>query len=175
MPEYERHVPCPDGFKCLYKGVEGPIERHGEEFDLHSTSFKRQHSLLLQHSLFRFVLVGLSNTLIGMGVIYIAWRFLGLGDLPANMLGYAIGFVWSYALNRLWTFQDSGAMGRSFGRFALVCAVGYLANLLVLFTARRLMGEASFLPHVFGTVAYTVLGYLGSRFFAFRQQANPGG
>lgn len=130
--------------------------------------------MLLRHSLFRFILVGLSNTLIGMGVIYFAWRVLGLGDLPANMLGYAIGFVWSYSLNRLWTFQDSGAMGRSFGRFALVCAVGYLANLLVLFTARRLMGEASFLPHVFGTVAYTALGYLGSRFFAFRQQVNPG-
>lgn len=110
--------------------------------------------------MFRFVLVGLSNTLIGMGVIYLAWRGLGLGDLPANMIGYGIGFVWSYGLNRLWTFQDSGA---------------YLANLLVLFAARRLMGEASFLPHVFGSVAYTVLGYLGSRFFAFRQQANSGG
>ncbi len=125
--------------------------------------------------MFRFVLVGLSNTLIGMGVIYLAWRGLGLGDLPANMIGYGIGFVWSYGLNRLWTFQDSGAVGRSLARFALVCAVAYLANLLVLFAARRLMGEASFLPHVFGSVAYTVLGYLGSRFFAFRQQANSGG
>ena len=125
--------------------------------------------------MFRFLLVGLSNTLIGMGVIYFAWRVLGLGDLPANMLGYAIGFVWSYGLNRLWTFQDSGAMGRSFSRFALVCAVAYLANLLVLFTARRLMGDASFLPHVFGSVAYTALGYLGSRFFAFKPQPNAGG
>ncbi|MDB5885608.1 MAG: hypothetical protein JWR74_1779 [Polaromonas sp.] len=118
--------------------------------------------------------MGLSNTLIGMGVIYFAWRVLGLGDLPANMLGYGIGFIWSYGLNRLWTFQDNGAMSRSFGRFALVCAVGYLANVLVLFTTRRLMGESSFLPHVFGTVAYTALGYLGGRFFAFRQQANVG-
>jgi putative flippase GtrA len=139
------------------------------------TVLKRLPSVLFKHSLFRFVLVGLTNTLIGMGIIYFAWRVLGLGDLPANMLGYGIGFVWSYGLNRLWTFQHSGAMGRSFGRFALVCAVGYLANLLVLFTARRLMGEGSFLPHVFGTVAYTVLGYLGGRFFAFRHPASPGG
>lgn len=125
--------------------------------------------------MFRFLLVGLSNTFIGMGVIYLAWRGFGLGDLPANMIGYGIGFVWSYGLNRLWTFQDSGAVGRSFGRFALVCAVGYAANLLVLFAARRLMGETSFLPHVFGTVAYTVVGYVGSRFFAFRHPASPGG
>lgn len=137
------------------------------------SNFKQQSSLVFRHSLFRFALVGLSNTLIGMGVIYLAWRGLGLGDLPANLLGYGIGWVWSYSLNRLWTFQDRGAMGRSLGRFALVCAVAYAANLLVLFAARRLMGEASFLPHVFGSVAYTALGYLGSRFFAFGQPAGP--
>ena len=102
-----------------------------------------------------------------MGIIYVAWHYWQLGDLVSNMLGYAVGFIWSYALNRQWTFRDTGAIGRSFSRFALVCAVAYVLNLIVVFATRHAMGPQSFLPHVFGNVVYTVTGYLGSRFFAF--------
>jgi putative flippase GtrA len=132
--------------------------------------------MLIQNSFFRFVLVGVSNTAIGMSVIYIAWSTFRLGDMSANVLGYVIGFLWSFAINRLWTFHDNGAVTRSFTRFALVCAVAYAANLLVLFATRSAIGEASFLPHVFGAVTYTILGYLGSRFFVFKhpQKSNAG-
>lgn len=116
----------------------------------------------------KFGLVGAVNTLVGMGVIFIAWHFFGFGDLAANLLGYAVGFFCSYILNRLWTFSDRGEVWRSFWRFALVCAVAYAANLLVLFTMRSLMGPESFMPHVFGSITYTIIGYAGSRYFAFR-------
>ena len=46
----------------------------------------------------------------------------------------------------------------------------YGANLLVLFGARDAMGPASFLPHVAGSATYTLIGYLGSRYFAFRNR-----
>jgi putative flippase GtrA len=126
--------------------------------------------MLIQNSFFRFVLVGISNTAIGMSVIYIAWHTFRLGDVLANVLGYLIGFLWSYGINRLWTFRDNGSVARSFTRFALVCAAAYAANLFVLLGTRSVIGEASFLPHVFGAVTYTVLGYLGSRFFVFRHE-----
>jgi putative flippase GtrA len=123
--------------------------------------------MIRNHTLVRFLLVGVSNTLIGMGVIYFCWRVLGWPDLPANITGYAIGIVWSYTLNRLWTFQHRGAVVRSLPRFLLVCAIAYAANLAVLFAMRSLMGPESFLPHVVGMGVYTVTGYLGSRYFAF--------
>ncbi|HEV2613026.1 MAG TPA: GtrA family protein [Noviherbaspirillum sp.] len=124
---------------------------------------------MFKHSFFRFLLVGVSNTVIGMGIVYIAWRFFGWQDVSANVLGYLVGFLWSFSMNRIWTFNDKGAVARSFSRFALVCAVAYAANLAILIAARSIMGEGSFLPHIFGAVAYTGLGYVGSRLFAFRQ------
>lgn len=126
----------------------------------------------IKNTFVKFGLVGAVNTLVGMGVIFIAWHFFGFGDLAANLLGYAVGFFCSYTLNRLWTFSDRGAVGRSFWRFALVCALAYVANLLVLFCARSLMGPQSFMPHVFGSITYTIIGYLGSRYFAFRSARN---
>lgn len=125
--------------------------------------------MIRSHTFVRFLLVGISNTLIGMGVIFVAWHFLRWSDLAANITGYAIGFVWSYTLNRIWTFGHRGSAARSFGRFLLVCAMAYAVNLAVLFTLRPLMGEVSFIPHIAGMGAYTVVGYLGSRFFAFGQ------
>lgn len=122
----------------------------------------------INNTLLKFGLTGLANTLIGMSVIFIAWHFFGFSDLAANLLGYGVGFMCSYAINRVWTFSHRGSMGRSFWRFALVCAVAYIANLLVLFSVRGAIGEASFLPHVAGSVVYTIIGYLGSRFFAFK-------
>ena len=121
------------------------------------------------HTFIKFALVGALKTLVGLSVIFVAWHFFGFSDLAANLLGYAFGFCCSYGLNRLWTFSDRGAVLRSLWRFALVCAVAYSANLIVLFAIRDLMGPESFLPHVAGSIIYTVIGYLGSRFFAFRK------
>ena len=124
----------------------------------------------INHTFIRFALVGVLNTLIGMGTIFVTWRFLGFSDLAANLTGYAIGFCCSYGLNRLWTFSDCSSVSRSLWRFALVCVTAYGANLLVLFGARDVMGPASFLPHVAGSATYTLIGYLGSRYFAFRSR-----
>jgi putative flippase GtrA len=127
------------------------------------------HSGLLTRAA-RFALVGASNTAVGLGLIWLAWHGLGWPDLPANLLGYGAGFLWSYALNRRWTFQHRGPLARSFGRFALVCGFAYAVNLVVLALARAALGPATFWPHVLGMVAYTILGFLGSQYYAFYAQ-----
>lgn len=122
-----------------------------------------------KHTFIKFALVGALNTLVGMGMIFVAWHFFGFSDLAANLTGYAAGFCCSYLLNRRWTFDDRSAVSRSLWRFILVCAVAYGANLIVLFATRNAMGPETFLPHVAGSITYTVAGYLGSRYFAFKK------
>jgi len=118
----------------------------------------------------RFGMVGVSNTAIGLGLIWVAWRWLRWPDLPANVLGYSVGFLWSYAVNRRWTFQHRGPVPQSFTRFALVCGFAYAVNLAVLALARTALGADTFWPHVLGMAAYTTVGFLGSQFYAFHVQ-----
>ncbi len=118
-------------------------------------------------SALRFALVGVSNTFIGLAVIYLAWRVLGLPDLAANALGYAIGFLWSFMMNRRWSFQAEGPTGQHFRRFVLVCALAYTANVLVLMLSRSWLGPEGFLPHALGMATYSVLAFIGSRRYAF--------
>jgi putative flippase GtrA len=121
----------------------------------------------------RFCAVGVTNTLLGLGLIWLAWRWWGWHDLAANALGYAAGFAWSFTLNRHWTFRHEGARGASLARFALVCTLAYAFNLAVLAVARSATRQDSFWPHVLAVGAYTVVAFLGSHFYAFRAHRSP--
>lgn len=121
----------------------------------------------------RFAIVGASNTLLSLALIWIAWRGLGWPDLPANLLGYSVGFLWSFALNRSWTFGHRGPLMASFARFALVCGAAYVVNLAVLAASRSALGPQTFWPHLLGMAAYTLAGFLGSQLYAFHVQRSP--
>jgi putative flippase GtrA len=115
----------------------------------------------------RFVLVGFSNTALSLAVIWISLKVFAFSDLRANLIGYIVGFIWSFLLNRSWTFRHRGRLAPGFARFVLVCVIAYGANLLVLDTLASRFGTGNFLTHASGMVAYAILSYLGSRYFAF--------
>lgn len=120
-------------------------------------------------SLVKFIVVGASNTVLSLIVMYVAWSLYHVGDLAANTLGYAVGFLWGYAWNRRWTFNGHGKVKDTFWRYLLVCAFAYAANLLIMFATRSVLDGQNFWPHLFGVVAYTALAYLGSLLFAFKE------
>jgi putative flippase GtrA len=125
-------------------------------------------------SILRFVLVGGSNTLVGLAVIVLAIRLFGMNDVAANAIGYVIGFSWSFGLNRRWTFRHSGAPTAALGRYALVCALSYALNVVVLMGMRSALPTAHVLPQLAAVITYSVAAYLGSRYFAFRTRTVSG-
>lgn len=114
----------------------------------------------------RFLLVGVANTCIGLGVIYVC-KYVGrLGDAPANAVGYAVALGNSFVWNRRWTFAHTGAALPAAGRFLVVFGVAYAANFA---TVMGLVaaGINSYLAQAIGAVPYTALFYAGSRLIAF--------
>lgn len=122
---------------------------------------------LLSPSALRFCIVGVANTLVGLGIIYGAKYFFGVADVPANVIGYGVGVLVSYSLNRRWTFVYTRAVVPSFLRFIGVLAVAYLLNLATTILAVRL-GINSYIAQALGVPPYTLFGYLASRYFVFR-------
>ena len=117
-------------------------------------------------SVWRFGAVGVLNTACGLAVIYLAkWGF-GWPDLAANGAGYACGIGLGFALNRRWSFQHRGAPYTAMARYVVVLAAAYLANLAALMAALD-FGWHGDLAQLAGVVPYAVVGYLGSRWFAF--------
>ena len=116
----------------------------------------------------RFLIVGIANTVVGLLSIYLLKWLLGFDDAIANILGYMIALALSFVLNRGWTFEHSGPILPAFLRFVCIFAVAYLVNLAIVMASIRVFGVNAYLAHAIGIAPYTVLFYLGSRYFAFR-------
>ena len=138
----------------------------------------------------RFVVVGLLNTVVAMGLFRL---FLLIPGVPvpgeegfvyystgANALAYFLGICNSFLWNKYWTFNAAKSQrgGREFGIFFLVNLPAFAVNVVV-FTLLGVwthsgsgwvqMGRA-----FAAAIVAVVWNFLGSRYFAFRHTALKG-
>lgn len=129
----------------------------------------------------RYALVGVINTLVTFGVIFICKSLLGINPWVSNALGYVAGIVNSFVWNKRWVFRTSGNYAREATAFACGAAVCYLVQLgavWALFNLTPLRGWmytiAGFtlsgygLATVIGNVVYTVAYYIYNKLVTFR-------
>jgi putative flippase GtrA len=121
-------------------------------------------------SIIRFLLVGLVNTAVGLGLIYFCKWALGWGDVPSNMIGYACGLTVSFLLNRSWTFNHRGAVLPTIARFLVVFLVSYSLNLVTVLILIDHYAVNAYLAHAIAILPYTASFFIGSRHFAFAEQ-----
>ncbi|MET0280373.1 MAG: GtrA family protein [Steroidobacteraceae bacterium] len=129
-----------------------------------------REQLELLYSIIRYLVVGLLNTCIGLGIIYLC-MYAGLTNTQANLIGYAVGIVVSFKLNKRWTFADKGRSRSQFIRFLLVTGVAYAVNLATVLLLISAFGLNPYLAQALGVVPYTAIGFVGSRWFVFRKAA----
>jgi putative flippase GtrA len=127
---------------------------------------------VIDSSVFLYLLIGVANTFAGLSIIYLGKWLFGLNDVIANMLGYGVGLVLSFTLNKRWTFRHIGPTIPAMGRFLMVVGVAYMANLLVVMYSINFLQFNSYFSQTLGVIPYTVIGYLGSRFYAFSGAAS---
>ena len=133
--------------------------------------FKRITSVALSSSLVRFLLTGAANTLLGLAIIY-ALKLLGMRDIPANLLGYALGISISYAMHAAWSFSYRGSIRAALPRYVLVTVLAYLANLATVSVALYWWGLNGYVAQAFGIPPYVLVGYLGAKLYVFRRVAS---
>lgn len=134
--------------------------------------------------MFRFLLVGVVNTLVGCGVMFGLYNLAGLhswgetGYWISSAANYVAGSVVSFFLNKHFTFKNRERGAGVVLRFALNITVCYLLAyglakpavswvLGGLRLSEQLQGNLTMLA---GSGLFVVLNYFGQRFFAFRQR-----
>lgn len=138
--------------------------------------------LLERHSdKLRFGAVGVMNTAIDFGLLF-AFVGLGVNQYAANYLSTSCAIVFSYFMNRRFTFRSGGSKRREVIPFLLVTLAGLwalqpLVIWLVSLGLRPLVAEESgylvlFVAKLVATVASLVWNYLMYRWVVFtpRQQ-----
>ncbi len=115
----------------------------------------------------RYLLVGCFNTAFGFAIIVFCYSVIGLPLVISNFIGYALGLVSSYLLNRSFTFRGQIALHRGIFRFALVVAAGYWVNLLVLLSLFHILHAGPYISQAFGMASYLVSVFIASKLFVF--------
>jgi putative flippase GtrA len=125
----------------------------------------------VDRSIYRFPIVGLINTSIGMFVIYLS-KIIGFDDVVSNLMGYSFGLCVSFFLNKKWTFSYEGSNFSAALKFATVTLVAYLLNLSVVLFLLDVVGVNGFLAQAAAVPIYALATYFGYRRFVFPERMN---
>jgi putative flippase GtrA len=116
-----------------------------------------------------FALVGVVNTLIDLGIFLIAYNWLELPLVPANVLAWIVAVSASYVMNSFITFAaESGRQlrWRSYGTFVASGIAGVIANTTVLVVASFWMPVLA--AKLLAILASFVVNFSLSHFVVFR-------
>lgn len=130
---------------------------------------KQKLQALLSYSAVRYGLVGVANTIVGLGFSFFL-VFIGVLPELANTLGIIAGMINSYFLNKRFTFKSQNSHKSDFVRFCIAMGISYAVNMLIFTLSFRIFGINEYISILIASVAYTITGYLISRFWAFKQR-----
>ena len=150
-----------------------------------NTSILQKIKSLFDEKMWKFLLVGILNTLVGNGLSFllvnlVPWETFAVGNTGAvNISGgisTVLASIMSYFLNKNFTFRYQGKDRTVALRFALNIVVCYVIayNLIGSLAVRILEGQSDWLikngSMVLSACAFVGCNYFGQRFFAFREK-----
>jgi len=121
----------------------------------------------LPRGLVRFLCVGVGGLAVDIGVLSLL-EHLGLHKIWARAISLSVATVFTWVLNRHFTFGGGSRPSAELGRYAVVAAIAQSVNYLIFLGLSDLFPH---LPHAIaafvGAVAATGFSYTGQRFFTF--------
>lgn len=124
----------------------------------------------------KFILVGVINTLFGTGIMFLFYNVLHQSYWVSSASNYIFGSILSYVLNKLFTFQSKGNAQSTLPRFVLnitvcyICAYGLARPLVRRMLAFLSTGLQDNVAMLVGMCLFVILNYCGQRFFVFRER-----
>jgi putative flippase GtrA len=125
----------------------------------------------------RFLIVGLTNTVVDLGFFYLLTLIPGMPDIVAKTISYILGICNSFIWNKYWTFgaRRSGRTGREFALFFAVNLPPLIVNVVVFSLLGLWTTSGSFAARegkaFIAAIVAVVWNFLGSRYVAFRHTA----
>lgn len=144
------------------------------------TEQKMKKSKLIDITTIKFLIVGVINTLVGTGVMFILYNFFSVSYWISSAANYVVGSIVSYFLNKYFTFQNREKSLKQIIRFIVNIAACYLVaygaakpviSWLLSDMNEKVQGNVAMLA---GMCLFVVLNYFGQRWFVFQEHSVNG-
>jgi putative flippase GtrA len=119
----------------------------------------------------QFGIVGVSNTLIAFAVYTVLLKVFGVWYVAASGIGFAVGAVNGFLLNRRWTFREHVGDALTPVRWAIVQTCGLGLNLGLVYLFVHDLGMDELVGQIPTTAIVTVLTFAVNRSWTFRTPA----
>lgn len=121
----------------------------------------------------RFMIIGIANTIIGLGITFLFLHLIGAAYWAATFIGNSIGAVMGYVLNRTFTFQSKRPFKESFWRYTLVIISCYFLSYGISEQMTKLVPNfydelRQDLAVLLGACLYTITNFFGQKIIVFR-------
>jgi putative flippase GtrA len=119
----------------------------------------------------QFGIVGVSNTLIAFAVYTVLLKAFGVWYVAASGIGFAVGAVNGFLLNRRWTFREHVGDALTPVRWMVVQSCGLGLNLALVYLFVHDLGMDELVGQIPTTAIVTVLTFAVNRSWTFRTHA----
>jgi putative flippase GtrA len=120
----------------------------------------------LARELVRFGLIGILATAIHYSLLFGLVHGADVEPIVATTVGYGVSLIFSYILNRRFTFHVAGPVAASFAKFAVVYGVGLVLNAWIVDALA--VDDSVLAAQLVASTVVLFWNYLGARFVAFR-------
>lgn len=122
--------------------------------------------------LIKFNFVGIMNTLIDMGVLYLLTTFGNLDSLAAKPLSYACGIINSFIMNKLWIFRHKKQSfnGPELLKFLTVNGITLGLSMAALKAMEVYLGIAPAMGNMFVVGIALVINFTLYKFWVFKDK-----
>jgi putative flippase GtrA len=116
----------------------------------------------------KFGIVGISNTLLTFAVYTLLLKVFGVWYLAASAIGFGVGTINSFLLNRRWTFRGHVGDALTPVRWTVVQCSGLVLNLGLLYLFVHDARLDKLLAQAFATAVVTISTFFANRAWTFR-------
>lgn len=117
---------------------------------------------------FRFLTVGVFNTILGYCVIFACMYLADMSPESSNIIGYSIGLIASYLLNKYYTFNSKQNQRYELIRFLAVFIFAYASNFLVLVVLIHTFGVHDGVSQILAGVVYITVAFIMNKYYVFK-------
>ncbi len=118
---------------------------------------------------FKFGLVGILNTIIGWSTFLLFFYVFKIDFRISNILSYILGLINSFIFNKLWVFETKNFRWKEIYLYLVIFAISFAVQYAISYVLKYNIGFHPFLSYVIGSLAYTVVNFLGNKFFTFKE------
>ncbi len=141
--------------------------------------FRQKHTIrkFLDMKFMKFIIIGIGNTIFSAFIMFFLYNLLNLGYWGSSSISYILGSILSFILNKKFTFRNKDSILKTGFKFTiniLICyliAYGLAKSIMTHYLTNVFLNTkvAEQISMLLGMILFTLLNYIGQRFFAFKE------